>query len=201
MNGMSKKALLISAAVHAALVAAILLPYLSGGSDVPGTEDVQVWLAQPSGDVAFGPGHADKVRKAKSSLKGSRASRPLVAEAVRREKGEGEERPSERVGGTGGAGGSGSTKGEGGSELLARIWRKINASKYYPSSAKRRGITGAPKVAFAIGENGSVKWARLVSSSGESILDDAAVETVRRAAPLPYYPKTITVAVKYSLRN
>jgi protein TonB len=105
----------------------------------------------------------------------------------------------QRTGGTRGIGGPGKSMGSGGSELLSRIWRRINESKYYPASARRSGITGSPRVAFAVDEGGQVRWVKLVQSSGRRILDDAAVETVRRAAPLPYYPKPITVAVKYSL--
>ena len=56
-----------------------------------------------------------------------------------------------------------------------------------------------PRVTFAIGEDGSVKWVRLARSSGTAILDEAALAAVRRAAPLPYYPAPITLAVKYSL--
>jgi TonB family protein len=60
-------------------------------------------------------------------------------------------------------------------------------------------MTGMPRVTFAIDGGGGVSWVRLASSCGNRILDDAAVATVRRAAPLPYYPTPITLAVKYSL--
>lgn len=65
--------------------------------------------------------------------------------------------------------------------------------------AKRRGMEGSPRITFAIDEDGSIKWVRLLDSCGKEILDRAAVDTVHRAAPLPYYPKPITLAVKYSL--
>ena len=48
-------------------------------------------------------------------------------------------------------------------------------------------------------EDGKIKWVKLAASCGARVLDDAALETVRRAAPLPFYPKPITVVVKYSL--
>ncbi len=193
----SKKAVLISAAAHAFVLTALLWPYIPGSVEAPGPgEEVQVWLAEPAGGASAGPGHAEMAR----SPRGGVISPDTPDSPISRSEGQrGDSADAERAGGVGGAGGPGTTAGAGGSELLARIWRKINASKYYPPSARRRGVTGAPRVEFAIDENGSVKWAKLVATSGQSILDDAALETVRRAAPLPYYPKPITVAVRYSL--
>lgn len=97
--------------------------------------------------------------------------------------------------------GEGLGAGKDGDPLLKNIWRRINSSKYYPQIARRQGLEGTPRVTFLIGEDGSVKSVDIATSSGEAILDDAAKETVRRAAPLPYYPKPITLAVKYSLKD
>lgn len=97
--------------------------------------------------------------------------------------------------GTGKGIGSGST----GDPILTSIWKRINRSKYYPPVAKRRGMEGSPRITFAIDEDGSIKWVRLLDSCGKEILDRAAVDTVHRATPLPFYPKPITLAVKYSL--
>lgn len=193
----SRKAVLISAAVHAVVLAALLWPYVQGAGEAPGPgEEVQVWLAEPAGGVSVGPGHSEVTGLTRGGASQAITSGPTPLRP------EGQRRDSDavdRAGGIGATGGPGTTAGAGGSELLSKIWRKINASKYYPPSARRRGVTGAPRVEFAIDENGSVKWAKLVATSGQSVLDDAALETVRRAAPLPYYPKPITVAVRYSL--
>lgn len=105
--------------------------------------------------------------------------------------------------GDGGSGGSGQgTSSPGpGNPTLAKILKRVGAFKYYPSLAKKNGLEGTPRVTFAINEDGSVKTLAISSSSGQQILDDAAIETVRRAAPLPFYPKAITLAVKYSLKD
>jgi TonB family protein len=193
-------AIAISLAVHiGAIAAAITLPYLLSQRDLPGPgEEVQVWLAEPSGDIAYGVRHGALKRSTKRSQADTEGMTLGKREAIPEEN---DEEVSQRAGGTGGVGGPGISKDSGGSELLAKIWRRINASKYYPASARRSGITGSPRVAFALDENGQVRWVKLVASSGKRILDDAAVETVRRAAPLPYYPKPITVAVRYSLNR
>jgi TonB family protein len=199
MSRFPKKAVAISLAVHIAVIAgAIWLPTLLSRHDVPGPgEEVQVWLTEPSGDVAFGAGHGTLEASA-GRTRATNVDR-LALPSERANDPEESEGSAQRAGGSRGIGGPGTSRGEGGSELLSRIWRRINESKYYPASARRSGITGSPRVAFALDESGQVRWVKLVRSSGKRILDDAAIETVRRAAPLPYYPKPITVAVRYSL--
>lgn len=97
-------------------------------------------------------------------------------------------------------GGTGTATGTGNS-VLAQIWRRINAAKYYPESARRMGLTGAPRVSFSIRSDGTAEDIRVTTSSGETLLDDAAIETVKRASPLPLYDGPITLAVKYSLNR
>lgn len=96
--------------------------------------------------------------------------------------------------------GSGVGSGTGGDPALATIWRKINRSKYYPEIARRERLEGAPRVTFSINADGSVGSVDIATSCGQAILDEAAKETVRRAAPLPYYASPITLAVRYELR-
>lgn len=102
--------------------------------------------------------------------------------------------------GEGGGAGYGSGKGKADPRLL-EIWRKINRSKYYPEIARKGGLEGAPKVGFTVSLDGKVNEASLVKSCGHEILDRAALETVKRSSPLPFYPKQITIAVRYSLKD
>lgn len=97
--------------------------------------------------------------------------------------------------------GTGTGAGIGSDSTLTTIWKQINASKFYPQTAKKQKLEGIPKITFEIDSNGKIKWVNIATSSGEKILDDAAVETVKRAAPLPFYPKPVTVAVRYSLKD
>ena len=96
--------------------------------------------------------------------------------------------------------GEGVGSGTNGDPRFTQIWKKINSSKYYPQIAKVKKLEGTPRVTFEINGDGSVKTVSIASSSGEKILDDAALETVHRATPLPFYPGPITVTVKYSLK-
>lgn len=102
--------------------------------------------------------------------------------------------------GGGSGGGIGSGKGPGDPRLIS-IWKKINHSKYYPWSARRNAWEGSPQVTFVIGEDGQITSVKITKSCGIPILDEAAVETVRRSAPLPYYPKRITLAIRFSLSD
>jgi TonB family protein len=57
--------------------------------------------------------------------------------------------------------------------------------KYYPSSARRRGITGEVEVAFELNDRGEAGELKILSGSGYTVLDRAALKTVRRAEPFP----------------
>jgi periplasmic protein TonB len=56
-------------------------------------------------------------------------------------------------------------------------------------AAKRQKLQGEVRVAFTVSANGSVGGVRVVRSSGSPVLDKAAIETVRRAAPFPAIPE------------
>jgi periplasmic protein TonB len=73
----------------------------------------------------------------------------------------------------------------------SEIVMRIMAEKEYPEEARSQGIGGTALVAFSVSASGSIRSARLVRSSGSAILDRAAVETVRRANPVPPAPPGI----------
>lgn len=109
------------------------------------------------------------------------------------------------AGSGGGAGGGvggdiGPGKGQG-DPRLSHIWQKVNRSKYYPWLARKNGWEGTPRVRFVIGLEGQINDVRLVESCGIEELDQAAIETVRRSAPLPFFPKAITLAIRFSLSD
>lgn len=85
------------------------------------------------------------------------------------------------------------------SELYAHIQRY----KRYPEAARSRGDFGTASVAFTLDGGGRVVSARLVSSSGSSIIDEEAVSTIRRASPMPAPPSggsvSVNVPMHYSL--
>ena len=82
---------------------------------------------------------------------------------------------------------------------LALIRKKIFKKKTYPLVAKENNITGSVKVSFKIRESGELGFVKVIETSGHSILDDAAVNTVKKSTPLPYYPDVIILRLEYRL--
>ncbi|MCY1707437.1 TonB family protein [Pannonibacter sp. SL95] len=91
----------------------------------------------------------------------------------------------------GGAGRIGTGDAEGNSDVTnypGQISRALRRALYYPPSAKRRRLTGETLVSFVVAKGGNASSIRVARSSGVPELDEAALETVRRAAPFPAIP-------------
>jgi protein TonB len=84
-------------------------------------------------------------------------------------------------------------------ETLLLILRKIEAAKRYPRVAQRMGIEGKTVIRFKVRPNGSIETAEILESSGFEILDQASLETVRRAAPLPYREGWLKVGITFKM--
>lgn len=69
-------------------------------------------------------------------------------------------------------------------EIVSRLRRALR----YPREARRDGLTGEVHVRFTVTASGGVGGISVASSSGSPILDQAALETVQRAAPFPAIP-------------
>lgn len=89
------------------------------------------------------------------------------------------------------------------SALVSRLER----FKRYPPQAQARGEQGVAQLAFSIDRSGSVHNVRIVRSSGSSLLDEATLELLKRAAPLPAPPPEIAgaqiaiqVPIRYNMR-
>ncbi|PIR18354.1 MAG: hypothetical protein COV46_00315 [Deltaproteobacteria bacterium CG11_big_fil_rev_8_21_14_0_20_49_13] len=87
-----------------------------------------------------------------------------------------------------------------GNPILSRIRNKIERSKYYPLEARKKKIMGRSVVSFKIKEDGKVEEAALKESSGVELLDNAALETLKRAEPLPFYKEPLTIAIKFEVQ-
>ncbi len=105
--------------------------------------------------------------------------------------------------GQGRSGGAGFRDGSGtggvDSDLTRTILARIERAKRYPPAARREGIEGTVELRFTIVSSGRVGRVEVVSSSGSSLLDRAAIETLRRAEPLPVAPGWIRLPIAYRL--
>jgi protein TonB len=68
------------------------------------------------------------------------------------------------------------------------VYAKLRRSLRYPSEARRKRIRGEVHVRFTVSRSGGVGSVGVARSSGSPLLDNAALETVRRAAPFPEIP-------------
>jgi len=95
--------------------------------------------------------------------------------------------------------GSGTGPGGGLTDLLQVIRRRIEQAQTYPDDARRAGMQGTVEVRFRIGPDGSADAVEIVRSSGHPVLDEASLQTVRRAGPYPVVPGRIRIPLSYRL--
>ncbi|TLS68739.1 energy transducer TonB [Mariprofundus erugo] len=69
--------------------------------------------------------------------------------------------------------------------IKTRIRQHLESFKYYPASARRRGIEGQVDVGFTLSRNGTAEHITVLQGSGYAMLDQAALQTVLRAQPFP----------------
>ncbi len=71
----------------------------------------------------------------------------------------------------------------------------------YPEEAQNRGIEGRVLVSFIIMADGTVKDIKILNSSGYTLLDKNAVDTVKNSAPFPKPPANaeLRIPINYVL--
>lgn len=73
-------------------------------------------------------------------------------------------------------------------DYLSLIRTKIEHHKRYPLWARRHRLEGEVSVRFVLTPNGQVAAVSILKSSGRDCLDEAAIEAVQEAAPMPEPP-------------
>ncbi|MDR2486013.1 MAG: TonB family protein [Treponema sp.] len=83
------------------------------------------------------------------------------------------------------------------------IQRRIRDKLAYPPRARRAGIEGVTEVAFTIHPDGTVSGVSITASSGQELLDKAAIDAIYAAAPFrppPHEQTRIAAPVAFRLR-
>ncbi|ATQ44605.1 energy transducer TonB [Caulobacter mirabilis] len=80
-----------------------------------------------------------------------------------------------------------------------RLQRHIRPFRLYPSEAVVRRAEGLVLVRFRVARDGSVEEAWVVGRSGDAALDQAALETLWRAEPMPVVPDDLPAPVEIEL--
>ena len=84
-------------------------------------------------------------------------------------------------------------------DKLGLIRDIIERSKRYPLLAQRKGIEGTAFIRFRLKKDGSLDKIEIEKSSGRGILDRESIDTIKRAAPLPYVNGWIVIPLDYKL--
>jgi protein TonB len=142
-----------------------------------------------------------KMQEAKKPVAKSKASPPPPAsEAARKAKAKVAQADRTAAKATSSGGGSNFSPAKWQSRLMSHLERR----KRYPSEARSNREEGTVYVRFRIDDGGNVLSVSLSRSSGHSSLDQAVLDMVRRASPVPAPPpgvsKTITAPVRFNIR-
>jgi periplasmic protein TonB len=85
-----------------------------------------------------------------------------------------------------GPGGGGGTAPAEYGPYLARFRQRVQETLIYPLAARRQGVQGTVELDVWLEASGRVRDVRVVRSSSNELLDEAALETIRRLGPVPF---------------
>jgi len=85
------------------------------------------------------------------------------------------------------------TKASSDAKYLSNWTEKIElvGNEHFPRDAVNKGIVGSLTMVVTLLPNGQIDSAEVISSSGHSLLDDAALQIVRLASPFEPFPKEL----------
>ena len=106
---------------------------------------------------------------------------------------------------TPGTGGSGAAPAEYG-PYLRQFRQRVQENLVYPLAARRQGLGGTVELHVWLEATGRVRDVQVARSSSHGVLDDAALETIRRLGPVPFpeslprRPLLVRIPLVYELR-
>ncbi|MBR4531932.1 energy transducer TonB [bacterium] len=94
------------------------------------------------------------------------------------------------------------------SEFNKKVNEEIAKNKVYPRFAQQHGLEGVVKISFSVDSEGVFQDIKVALSSGEAILDKAALESVEKSSGKIKKPSEIksikikrTVVIRFELKN
>ncbi|MBN1903820.1 MAG: energy transducer TonB [Deltaproteobacteria bacterium] len=75
----------------------------------------------------------------------------------------------------------------------AILKKRLSASWGYPKEAKENNMEGKAYALFSLTRDGHLTGVEVTGTSGHEILDQEGLDAIRRAAPFPRFPDSITV--------
>jgi len=77
------------------------------------------------------------------------------------------------------------------SEYSYLIRMRVASAKIYPQSAREKNQQGKATLSLKLGKDGSVLKVSIGNSSGHEVLDQAAIDAIKDAAPYPQIPEKL----------
>jgi TonB family protein len=84
-------------------------------------------------------------------------------------------------------------------DRLEEVRRRVQAALEYPPLARHRAVTGETVLRFAIGADRRARDVTIVRSSGQPLLDRAAVRAVGAAGELPRLYGPLEIPVRFEI--
>jgi len=84
-------------------------------------------------------------------------------------------------------------------QYLRTVRKMIGQNSTYPASARSKGLEGEVIVGVTLNGNGTIQEARVSRTSGNHLLDTAALKAVERSAPFPPSPVSPPVCLRFSI--
>ena len=167
-------------------------------------------VAEPAATPAPAPAAVPTAPSASSSVSASDSGSGAVAGGGGQTRGDGDRGSGGGPGAslalvTPGAGGSGVAPPEYGA-YLRQFRQRVQESLVYPLAARRQGLGGTVELHVWLEATGRVRDVQVARSSSHRVLDDAAVEAIRRLGPVPFpeslprRPLLVRIPLVYELR-
>ena len=167
-------------------------------------------VAEPATTPAPAPAAVPPAPSASSAVSASDSGSGAVAGGGAQTRGDGDRGSGGGPGAslalvTPGAGGSGAAPPEYGA-YLRQFRQRVQESLVYPLAARRQGLGGTLELHVWLEATGRVRDVQVARSSSHRVLDDAAVEAIRRLGPVPFpeslprRPLLIRIPLVYELR-
>jgi protein TonB len=84
-------------------------------------------------------------------------------------------------------------------EFQQALLRRVKRYKRYPNAVRLGRLQGSVETSFAMRRDGTVLGVWVKTSSGQAVLDKEAVDTIRRAQPLPPIPAGMPDPVNFDI--
>ena len=167
-------------------------------------------VAEPATTPAPAPAAVPPAPSASSSVSASDSGSGAVGGGGAQTRGDGDRGSGGGPGAslalvTPGAGGSGAAPPEYGA-YLRQFRQRVQESLVYPLAARRQGLGGTVELHVWLEATGHVRDVQVARSSSHRVLDDAAVEAIRRLGPVPFpeslprRPLLVRIPLVYELR-